>query len=272
MSENKVKFGLKNAHYAPITEANGIVTFGTPVHIPGSVNLSIKPSGDSVAFDAEDTIYYENEINNGYDGSLENALISDQFRIDILGETLDSNGALIENSEAAHKKFALMYEFDGDASKTRHVNYYCSAKRPSIESKTGKKDISTDTLDFTSRPAPDTSNVKAKVKQGQAGYSTFFSAVYLENAPLNSIAVNTLTASKASSVDKTITIISTDATNTIKNATLDGANIGGINLTAAGLVLTVKGTWLASLAIGVYTIMVEMTKGNSVAVTLTVTA
>lgn len=269
---NKVKFGLKNAYYAVITEVGGVVSFGTPSQIPGAVNLAIKPSGDSVTFEADDTTYYENKINNGYEGSLEIAKVPDQFKIDVLGETLDTNGALIENSEAAHKKFALMYEFDGDANKVRHVNYYCSATRPGIESKTGKKDISTDTLEFTSRPAPDTSDVKAKVKQGDTGYSTFFSSVYVKNAVTNSIAVATLTASKAASTDKPLTIVSTDASNTVKNAKLNGANIGGINLTAAGLVLTIKGTWLASLAIGAYTIMVEMTKGNAVAVTLTITA
>ena len=269
---NKVKYGLKSAHYAVITEVGGVISFGTPVPLPGAVNLSIKPSGDSVTFEADDTTYYENNINNGYEGSLEVAKLPDQFKIDVLGEALDANGALIENSEAEHRKFALMYEFDGDANKVRHVNYYCSASRPSIEGKTGKKDISTDTLDFTSRPAPDTSDVKARVKQGDTGYNTSYSSVYLKNAVTNSIAASTFTASKASSTDKPLTIISTDASNTVRNAKLNGANIGGINLTAAGLVLTIKGTWLASLAIGTYTILVEMTKGNAVAVTLTITA
>ena len=270
--KNKVKYGLKNAYYAPITEAGGVVSFGTPVQLPGAVSLSLKASGDSVSFEADDTIYYENNINNGYEGSIEIANITDQFKIDVLAETIDTNGALIENSEATIKKFALMYEFDGDQNKVRHVNYYCSATRPGIEGKTGKKDINTDALDFASRPAPDTSDVKAKVKQGDAAYNTFFSAVYIKNAATNSIATATLTASKAATTDKPLTIISTDALNTVKNVKLNGANIGGINLTTVGLVLTIKGTWLASLAIGVYTILVEMTKGNSVAVNLTVTA
>jgi phi13 family phage major tail protein len=123
MSENKIKFGLKNVHYAPLTETDGVITYGTPVKIPGAVNLSLSAAGDKVEFYADDGEYFAETVNNGYEGSLEMALIPDAYRIAILGETLDANGAIIENRNATMKKFALMFEFDGDAKKTRHVSY-----------------------------------------------------------------------------------------------------------------------------------------------------
>lgn len=271
---NKVKYGLKNVHYAVVTEVNGIVSYGTPVQVPGAVNLVQNPAGENVTFYADDQVYYEENTNNGYDGTLEMALIPDEFRVDVLGDEIDLNGALIENANAKPKKFALMFEFDGDANKTRHVNYSVLPTRPNVEgsTKTNTKEPKTETMDISVRPAIDTGDVKAKMKPTDAGYDTFFSAVYLKNAPTNTVALNTATFSKAAPADVSIDVTSTDATNAVKNVLLDGAPVGGINLTATGVDVSIKSTYIAALANGTYTITVEFSKGNAVTVTLTVTA
>ena len=177
---NKIKFGLKNLHYAVITDAEGTITFGTPVRIPGAVSLSLTSKGDKTEFPADDMMYFVATANQGYEGSLEIALVPDHFRTSVLGEKADKNGVLFEDSNAIPKNIALMYEFSGDVNATRHVNYNVSVARPSIESQTKGTSIepATDTIDITASPASDTGYVKAKAKVGDVGYSTFYTSVY----------------------------------------------------------------------------------------------
>ncbi|MDF2881675.1 MAG: hypothetical protein K0R54_2232 [Clostridiaceae bacterium] len=271
---NKVKFGLKNVHYAVITELNGTVSYGSPKHVPGSVNLVQNAAGETVTFHADDMAYFEEDTNNGYDGTLEMALIPDTFRVDVLGDEIDTNGALIENANATTKKIALMYEFTGDINKIRHVNYNVKVSRPNIDgsTKTNTKEPKTETMNIAVRPAIDTNDVKSKLEQGKAGYDTFFSAVYLKNAAINTVAQATASFSKAAPADLTIDSTSSDGTNKVKNVMLDGANIGGVNLTPTGVDVTIKSTFISTVAIGIHVITVEFEKGNAVTVTLTVTA
>lgn len=179
---NKVKFGLKNVHYAVITETEGGVSYGTPKPNPGAVDLVQNPAGETVTFPADDIIdYYSEDTNNGYDGTLEMALVTDEFRIDVFGDYLDANGALVENANSKPKKIALMYEFDGDVNKTRHVNYNVKVSRPNLDgsTKSTTKEPKTETMNIAVRPAIDTGDIKAKVRQGQAGYDDFFKEVYI---------------------------------------------------------------------------------------------
>lgn len=156
---NKVKFGLKNVHYAPITLGeDGAVSFGTPKSLPGAVNLTLDVQGEEVEFEADDMIYYASYSNTGYKGNLEIANITDDFRKDILNEVEDATDhILMEYAANETRPFALLYEVNGDQKATRRVLYYCTVSRPSDNaSTTGKtKTPQTDTLSLTSVPLAD---------------------------------------------------------------------------------------------------------------------
>lgn len=185
---NKVKFGLKNVHYAKmIIGEDGSITYDTPVHIPGAVNLSLDPQGDESPFYADNVKYYNDYANNGYSGDLEMANIPDSFSKDILGQTVDNNGAIIESTEDKSSKFALMFEVDGDVNEKRTVYYNCSASRPKAEASTTTetKEPKTDTITITASARSTDNLVRASIEPNETNktiFNNFYKSVYEKNA------------------------------------------------------------------------------------------
>lgn len=183
---NKVKYNLKNVHAAKLTESvvDGAVkyTYAAPQAIPGAVSISLDAEGDSSPFYADGIVYFRSVANNGYSGELEIVLIPEWFRTDILQETLDSNGVLVEKSDQAESvKFALLFEFDGDVRAIRHVMYNCTASRPSIESETKEDTIEpgTEKLSLTADPRED-GLVKSRTGDTTSAetYQNWYKSVY----------------------------------------------------------------------------------------------
>ena len=202
--KNKVKFNICNVHYAPITKAeDGSVTFDTPVAMPGAVSISLDPTGEPESFYADGVEYYVINNNQGYDGDLELAMIPESFRTDILKEEQDANKVLVENSNSETGSFALLFEFDGDVRKIRHVLYNCSASRPSIESKTNEdeKEVQTETLTVKARPLA-SGYVKAKTGASttEAVYNDWYKSVY---QPAAEVAVAKTTSTTTTSTSST---------------------------------------------------------------------
>jgi phi13 family phage major tail protein len=156
MEENKVRYGLKNVHIAPLTMKNAKIEYADFKAMPGAVNLVLNPKGDQSPFHADNMTYHVFISNQGYDGALEIAEIPEYFLTEVLGEQ-KINGVLVENINAKGKAFAMAFEFDGDKKATRHVLYNCTASRPTLSGKTNTDTIEAQTseLTFTAAPRPD---------------------------------------------------------------------------------------------------------------------
>lgn len=160
----------------------GVVSYGNPVPIPGSVSIALDANGEPENFYADGIAYYVINNNMGYDGDLELALIPESFRTDILKEELDAKGVLIENAQVELESFALLFEFDGDQKHIRHVLYNCAASRPGIEGKTNEesREVQTETLKIKATPL---SSGLVKAKTGNTTdatvYNDWYKAVYM---------------------------------------------------------------------------------------------
>ena len=184
MAENKVKYGLKNVHIAPITAENknytaeeeNAYTYGEWFAYPGAVSLTGSSKSTSTKFYADDTVYSETYTDNGYDLTFESARMIDEFCEKILNEQDGRQKA--SNKPVA---FALCGEFDGDKQKGRFIFWKCDiSKRPDFTTKTNEDNGATpqtDTITATASPRVDTEDIKSVCYPDWAVYDTLYTAV-----------------------------------------------------------------------------------------------
>ena len=112
------------------------------------------------------------------------------FFIKPLGEITSRNGLQVESANAESGHFALLFQFEGDESATRHVIYNCVASRPNLEGATKESAIApqTESVDITAATIyvaalePHGDVVKAKADSESSAYADFFTAVTIPTA------------------------------------------------------------------------------------------
>lgn len=157
---NKVQFGLKNVHYAILTETDSASpTYGTPQKLAGAVSIELSPEGNETAFYADNMEYFQTSADNGYTGSLEMALITDDAKKDIWGFGYDTaNKIVFEDANATPKYFALLFQIEGDKTESLYAFYKCRASRPNVASQTTNEngaEPQTQSVDLTAVPLID---------------------------------------------------------------------------------------------------------------------
>lgn len=187
----KVKFNISNVHYALMQRdaSTGAISYGTPVHVPGTTSLSLDIDGDQELFYADGVKYWVDNTNRGYNGDWTNAILPDKFREDILREIKDSAGVLYEVEDAEDQvEFAFGFQIDGNAYDTRFWFYDTVASRAKIEANTneGSRTPQTDSVALTMtgekvKSGDDRKFVRSKITSAATGttYEDWFEAVVL---------------------------------------------------------------------------------------------
>ena len=171
--QNKVQFGLSDAHYAKSTynSSTKTYTYAEP-NLPAEVAEIIKYA-DNIAF-------YRNVKNNGFNGDLETVLVPDDFKIDIQGAERDeTSGDILENSDALSSEFAFLFRINGDPYDRKFVLYRCTAGRPAIAAQTIEEniDIPNQTMSLAAMPRENDHYIVRSCYKGSPNYDNWFSAV-----------------------------------------------------------------------------------------------
>ena len=179
MSENKVRFGVRNLHVGTYTVNNdGTVTMGPPMHIPGTVKLSMDPSTEQAMFYADDVVYKEDDADMGYAGEIEHANFPDDFKVDIMGYVELSDGGVAEVKTVDRSPVYLLFESGGDQNARRGVFYNVvlgSIKRDH-ETVEKSKTPQTETLPITVYGDDETGLVKVSWGPESDVYDTLFTS------------------------------------------------------------------------------------------------
>lgn len=191
---NKVHYDLTNVHMAIMTTTGEEPQWGAFQRVHGAISVDLAAQGDTVKLRADGMDYYVCKSNNGYEGDLNLAMVTDWIRINILGETLsETDKVLIESALAEGKPFAMAFEFLGDKKNRRHVMYNCVAGRPNIkgENKDNPKAPDTETLSLTASPLAN-GHVKASTTEDtpQTVYANWYKGVWTKDGSLNDAAAN----------------------------------------------------------------------------------
>lgn len=180
----KVQYGLSSLYIAKRTESGGVISYGTPVAIPGAVSLTLEATVSEADFYADNVKYFHINSLVSKEGELEIALIPEAVKKDYLGYVQDDNGNLVETNKVG-ASFALLAQFEQDD----HAGKICFLNgtfgRASEEHKTIEDsiDVQTFTLPITFTGEEITvggDKVQAYsyyAEYGDTNYSTFTSAV-----------------------------------------------------------------------------------------------
>ena len=180
-------FGVKNAHFAILKDEDAL-TYDAPVHVPGTVSISMEPTiGESTSYADNETWLQEQQDNGGsgvmsfYDTESDEKVR--KLIAELAGFGIAADGRIILSANKNPKPFAFMAEQPGHVLGRRRCLYYCQMKKPKNEWKTNEDtpQITQLDYDFTWRPItlPE-SNIRTSGYDsfsGIAGYDDFFKRV-----------------------------------------------------------------------------------------------
>ena len=179
----KIKYGLSDVHIALRHENDGVVTYDTPVRLPGAVNFSVERNTEKINFYADNVVYHSIAVKSSITGDLELADIANSILTKYLGYKEATEGGILETSDGTMPEFALLFKVQTDTDGRKFAFYNCTAAESNEEYKTMEENVDPTTSTLAITCAGDRVgeyNVfKHVVEASDANYANFFTAVTL---------------------------------------------------------------------------------------------
>ncbi|WP_130811405.1 major tail protein [Olsenella sp. Marseille-P4559] len=185
-------FGVRNSHIAICTDEDKL-TYKKPVHIPGTVEISMEPSVESGTSHADNDVWLDEQQDNGGSGTMsffdtEGTPEMRQLIADLVGYEITKDGRTNLKANKKPKPFAFMCEQPGHVLGRRRCLLMCQLSKPSLDMKTTEDSPEITQLDypFTWKPivppggTSDDRTSGYDSFTGLADYATFFDAVKTE--------------------------------------------------------------------------------------------
>lgn len=184
MEENIVNWGLAASAWGKITvDEHGKDVYEAPKMFKGTRQINFTPDGEQVKVYADGTVVYVGKQNSGYSGTMEVTNLDDEFAIYALGEKKTDKKVIVEEQDGKGGRFYLLWEWEQDKKRTRHVMYNCTANRPDVSATTagdgGSKTAQNRTMNLTAIPRYD-GVIKARTcaDTDETAYNSWFTTVY----------------------------------------------------------------------------------------------
>ena len=177
MAENKVQFGVCKLHFGTYEVSDlGVVTLGTPFHLPGTTSITLDAESEENAFWADNVKYWTGYSDNGYTGEITNALFTDEFKTKFMNYITLDDGGLAQIKGQQNKKVYMMFESNGDKEARRGILYNVTLGQISREFATTEDSTTpqTATLPFTVNGDNGTGIIRVGYKPANAAYDTLF--------------------------------------------------------------------------------------------------